>query len=46
MCQSRSLEAKEEPIMQNSTRFGVDIAKAVFQIAAEDRPGRVCPSRS
>ena len=24
---------KEEPIMQNDTRIGVDIAKAVFEVA-------------
>jgi transposase len=27
--------------MQNDTRIGVDIAKAVFQVAVSDRPGRV-----
>jgi transposase len=27
--------------MENDTRIGVDIAKAVFQVAVEDRPGRV-----
>jgi len=27
--------------MQNDTRIGVDIAKSVFQVAVEDRPGRV-----
>jgi transposase len=27
--------------MQNSTRIGVDIAKAVFEIAVSDRPGHV-----
>jgi transposase len=27
--------------MQNDTRIGVDIAKAVFEVAVSDRPGRV-----
>ena len=27
--------------MQNDTRIGVDVAKAVFEIALSDRPGRV-----
>jgi len=27
--------------MQNDTRIGVDIAKAVFEVAISDRPGRV-----
>ena len=26
-------KSKEEPIMQNDTRIGVDIAKAVFEVA-------------
>jgi len=32
---------REEPIMQEDTRIGVDIAKSVFQVGVEDRPGRV-----
>jgi transposase len=32
---------KEEPTMQNDTRIAVDLAKAVFEIALSDRPGRV-----
>jgi transposase len=27
--------------MQNDTRIAVDLAKAVFEIAVSDRPGRV-----
>ena len=27
--------------MQNDTRIGVDIAKALFEVAVSDRPGRV-----
>ena len=27
--------------MQNDTRIGVDIAKAVFQVAVSERPGKV-----
>jgi hypothetical protein len=34
-------ESKEEPTMQNDTRIAVDVAKAVFEIAVSDRPGRV-----
>jgi len=34
-------KSKEEPIMQNDTRIGVDIAKAVFEVAVSDRPGWV-----
>jgi hypothetical protein len=30
---------REEPIMQNSTRIAVDIAKAVFETAISDRLG-------
>jgi len=33
--------SKEEPTMQNDTRIAVDVAKAVFEIAVSDRPGRV-----
>jgi transposase len=33
--------SKEEPIVQNDTRISVDIAKAVFEVAVSDRPGRV-----
>jgi len=37
--------------MQNDTRIAVDLAKAVFEIAVSDRPGRSddasdCPGRS
>jgi transposase len=33
---------KEEPIMQNHTVIGADVAKAVFEVAVSDRPGHVC----
>jgi transposase len=39
--ESLLVSTKEEPIVQNDTRIGVDIAKAVFQIAVSRRPGRV-----
>jgi len=35
------VEGKEEPTMQNDTRISVDVAKAVFEVAVSDRPGRV-----
>jgi transposase len=36
------VRAKEEPIVEKDTRIAVDVAKAVFEIAVSDRPGRVC----
>jgi len=41
MPESLLCESKEEPTMQNDTRIAVDVAKAVFEIAVSDRPGRV-----
>jgi transposase len=35
------LRQKEEPIMANDTRIGVDVAKAIFEVAVSDRPGHV-----
>ena len=32
---------RRSPSMQNDTRIAVDLAKAVFEIAVSDRPGRV-----
>jgi transposase len=39
--ESLLFRAKEEPIMLNDTRIGVDVAKAVFEIAISDRPGHI-----
>jgi transposase len=39
--ESLLFRAKEEPIMSNDTRIGVDVAKAVFEIAISDRPGHI-----
>ena len=34
-------KSNEEPIMQNDTCIGVDIAKAALEVAVSDIPGRV-----
>ncbi len=41
MPESLQVSMKEEPIVQNDTRIGVDIAKTIFQIAISLGPGRV-----